>query len=133
MAEKLSWTELRRLIATRAGVSEKTAGAFLNSFNKQVIEALKADKQVKINGLGTFKLQAVAPRRSVNVKSGEEITIPGYNKIVFTSEAGVKELVEKGAEPVKAAPKGRGKKAKEQDPNDPLVKLGAQAAEIVDI
>lgn len=133
MAEKLSWTELRRLIATRAGVSEKTAAAFLNSFNRQLIEALKEDKQVKINGLGTFKLQAVAARKSVNVKTGEEITIPGYNKIVFTSEAGVKELVEKGAEPVKAAPKGRGKKAKEPDPNDPLVKLGVQAAEIVDI
>lgn len=133
MAEKLSWTELRRLIATRAGVSEKTAVAFLNSFNKGLIEALKEDKQVKINGLGTFKLQAVAARKSVNVKTGEEITIPGYNKIVFTSEAGVKELVEKGAEPVKAAPKGRGKKAKEPDPNDPLVKLGVQAAEIVDI
>ena len=133
MAEKLSWTELRRLIATRAGVSEKTAAAFLNSFNKGLIEALKEDKQVKINGLGTFKLQAVAARKSVNVKTGEEITIPGYNKIVFTSEAGVKELVEKGAEPVKAAPKGRGKKAKEPDPNDPLVKLGVQAAEIVDI
>ncbi len=133
MAEKLSWTELRRLIATRAGVSEKTAAAFLNSFNRQLIEALKEDKLVKINGLGTFKLQAVAARKSVNVKTGEEITIPGYNKIVFTSEAGVKELVEKGAEPVKAAPKGRGKKAKEPDPNDPLVKLGVQAAEIVDI
>lgn len=133
MAEKLSWTELRRLIATRAGVSEKTAAAFLNSFNKGLIEALKEDKQVKINGLGTFKLQAVAARKSVNVKTGEEITIPGYNKIVFTSEAGVKELVEKGVEPVKAAPKGRGKKAKEPDPNDPLVKLGVQAAEIVDI
>lgn len=139
MAEKLSWTELRRLIATRAGVSEKTAAAFLNSFNKGLIEALKEDKQVKINGLGTFKLQAVAARKSVNVKTGEEITIPGYNKIVFTSEAGVKELVESNGERRKAngekrmANGARRMANGEGMENDPLVKLGVQAAEIVDI
>ena len=95
MAEnKLSWTELRRALAARAGVSEKEATAFLNAFQTQLIEALKTDKQVKVNGLGTFKLQAVAPRKSVNVKTGEEITIEGYNKIAFVPEAGVKELVE---------------------------------------
>lgn len=132
MAEKLSWTELRRLIATRAGVSEKTAAAFLNSFNRQLIEALKEDKQVKINGLGTFKLQAVAARKSVNVKTGEEITIPGYNKIVFTSEAGVKELVESNGERRKANGKKRMANGEGME-NDPLVKLGVQAAEIVDI
>ena len=59
MAEKLTWTELRRALATRAGVSEKKAGAFLNALQVQLVEALKQDKQVKINGLGTFKLQAV--------------------------------------------------------------------------
>ena len=124
MADKLSWTELRRALATRAGVSEKKASAFLNALQVQLVEALKQDKQVKINGLGTFKLQAVAPRKSVNVKTGEEITIEGYNKLAFTPEAGVKELVESG-------------KWKEEspaaDPNDPIQKLGAQAEEIVDI
>ena len=124
MADKLSWTELRRALAIRAGVSEKKAGAFLQAFQVQLVEALKQDKQVKINGLGTFKLQSIAPRKSVNVKTGEEITIEGYNKLAFTPEAGVKELVESG-------------KWKEEspaaDPNDPIQKLGAQAEEIVDI
>ena len=124
MADKLSWTELRRALAVRAGVSEKKAGAFLQAFQVQLVEALKQDKQVKINGLGTFKLQSIAPRKSVNVKTGEEITIEGYNKLAFTPEAGVKELVESG-------------KWKEEspaaDPNDPIQKLGAQAEEIVDI
>ena len=71
MAEKLSWTELRRLLATRAGVSEKTAGLFLNALTAQLMDGLRSDKQVKINGLGTFKLQPVAPRKSVNVSTGE--------------------------------------------------------------
>ena len=124
MAEKLTWTELRRALATRAGVSEKKAGAFLNALQVQLVEALKQDKQVKINGLGTFKLQAVAPRKSVNVKTGEEITIEGYNKLAFTPEAGVKELVESGKWEVESPASA---------PNDPIQKLGAQAEEIVDI
>ena len=124
MAEnKLSWTELRRALASRAGVSEKEANAFLNAFNAQLVEALKADKQVKINGLGTFKLQAVAPRKSVNVKTGAEITIEGYNKIAFTPEAGVKELVESN----------QSSEVSHSAEVDPLKKLGAQAEEIVDI
>lgn len=126
MAEKLSWTELRRALAVRAGVSEKQAGAFLNAMQAQLVEALKSDKQVKINGLGTFKLQAVAPRKSVNVTTGEEILIEGYNKLAFTPEAGVKELIESG----KAE---SSKPAAASVPTDPIQKLGAQAEEIVDI
>lgn len=116
MADKLSWTDLRHALALRAGVSEKKVGAFLSAFQDQLIEVLKTDKQVKINGLGTFKVQAVAPRKSVNVNTGEEIIIEGYNKLVFAPEAGVKELVEKQPKEI-----------------DPLKKLGAQAEEIVDI
>ena len=119
---KLSWSELRRIVAQRAGVGEKEANAFLNAFNAQLLEALKADKQVKVNGLGTFKLQAVAPRKSVNVTTGEEIVIEGYNKIGFVPEAGVKELVESGKATVESASEA-----------DPIRKLGAQAEEIVDI
>ena len=96
MAEKLSWTELRKALATRAGVSEKKAGVFLSALQTQLVEALRTEKQVKINGLGTFRVQAVAPRKSVNVTTGEEIIIDGYNKLAFTPEAGVKELIEMG-------------------------------------
>lgn len=126
---KLSWTELRRALATRADVSEKEANLFLNALNAQLIEALRQDKQVKINGLGIFRLQAVAPRKSVNVTSGEQIIIEGYNKIAFVPEAGVKELVEKigdQQETVAAA-------TPISELIDPIQKLGAQAEEIMDI
>lgn len=122
MAEnKLSWTELRRALADRAGVSEKDANTFLSAMNAQLVEALKQDKQLKINGLGMFKLQAVAPRKSVNVTTGEEIIIEGYNKIAFVPEAGVKELVE-----------STNMKANNENV-DPIQKLGEQAEEIKDI
>ena len=127
---KLSWTELRRALAARAGVSDKEANAFLNAFNDQLVAALKSDKQVKVNGLGTFKLQAVAPRKSVNVKTGEQITIEGYNKVAFVPEAGVKELVEKGVQSTEYRVQTDNASKPEVDP---LKKLGAQAEEIVDI
>jgi len=127
MAEKLSWTELRRTLASRAGVSEKKASAFLNAFQAQLIEALKSDKQVKINGLGTFRVQAVAPRKSVDVTTGEEIVIEGYNKVAFTPEAGVKELVES-----QTFNSEKEDTVMNQE-NDPIQKLGAQANEIVDL
>lgn len=131
---KLSWTELRRALIVRAGVKEADANAFLNAFQTQLIEALRDDKQVKINGLGTFKLQAVAPRKSVNVTTGEEITIEGYNKIAFTPEAGVKELVEKSTGELGVTAEALGlNEAVPAEPIDPLKKLGAQAEEIVEI
>ena len=121
MADKLSWSELRRALAQRANISEKDANTFLTAFNAQLLEALKTEKQVKINGLGTFKLQAVAPRKSVDVTTGSEITIEGYNKVSFVPEAGVKELIEKVEAGVAV------------EALEPIQKLGAQADEIVDI
>lgn len=124
---KLSWTELRRALMTRADISEKEANSFLNAFTTQLLEALKQDKQVKVNGLGTFKLQSVAARKSVDVTTGAEITIDGYTKVNFTPEAGVKELVEGRPGADSYAQKEEAKEI------DPLKKLGAQAIEIVDI
>lgn len=131
MAEKMSGTELRKLLAARAGVSEKEANAFLNAFNSQLVEALKQEKQVKINGLGIFRLQPVAPRKSVNVKTGEAITIEGYNKLAFAPESGMKELIESAKVVKDKTPKA--KQAPGTEEVDPLRKLGEQATEIVDI
>ena len=133
MAEKLSWSELRRALAARASISEKEANAFLAALNAQIIEALKNDKQVKINGFGTFKLQAVAPRKSVNVTTGEEITIEGYNKVAFVPEAGVKELVETVNGTQNTEHRAQTDNAAKTAEVDPIQKLGAQAEEIVDL
>ena len=123
MAEdRLSWSELRRLLTERTNISEKEVGAFMNGLQSQLVEALKQDKQVRLNGLGTFRLQPVAARKSVDVSSGEEITIEGYNKIIFAPESGLRELVEKVTD-LNSQPKEI----------DPIQKLGAQAEEIKDI
>lgn len=88
---------------------------------KQIMEGLRTDKVVRISGLGSFKLQAVAARKSVNVATGEDIVIPGYEKVTFVPESGVKELFLNLKETTDEKP----------EPATPLQKLGAQADEIV--
>lgn len=88
---------------------------------KQIMEGLRTDKVVRISGLGSFKLQAVAARKSVNVATGEDIVIPGYEKVTFVPESGVKELFLNLKETTE----------EKLEPATPLQKLGAQADEIV--
>ena len=72
--EKLSWTELRKSIAERINADEKEVAAFMSALIPAITKALREDRQVRITNLGTFKLQSVAPRRSVNVATGEAFT-----------------------------------------------------------
>ena len=125
--DKLTWTELRKAVAEYANTSEQEAGQFLNALLEGVVEGLKADKQVKIKGLGSFSLKAVAPRKSVNIATGETFTIEGYNKLTFSAESMLKESVEKRLE----QPNTEAVMAEIN--NDPIKKLGEQADEIVDI
>ena len=125
--EKLTWLELRKAVAEYANISEQEAGQFLNALLNGVVEGLKVDKQVKVKGLGSFSLKAVAPRKSVNIATGETFTIERYNKLTFSAESLLKESVEKRLEQPQT-----GAILTELN-NDPLKKLGAQADEIVDI
>ncbi len=118
---KLTWIELRKAIANHAGSSEKETATFLNALITQIQNGLKEDRQVRITGLGIFRLQEIAPRKSVDVTTGEAIVIPGYNKVVFLPEIGVKELVQSGTPTA----------SDEED--SPLQRLGKQADEIVSI
>jgi len=125
--DKLTWVELRKAVAEYANTSEKEAGEFLTALLDSVVEGLKADKQVKIKGLGSFSLKAISPRKSVNIATGETFTIDGYNKLTFSAESMLKESVEKRLE----QPKTEAIMAELE--NDPIKKLGEQANEIVDI
>jgi nucleoid DNA-binding protein len=125
--EKMTWTELRKAVAEMAGTSEQEATTFLNALVDAILVGLKADQQVKLKGIGTFALKAMAARKSVNIATGEEFTIEGYNKLTFSAEASLKESVEKRIETPQTA------ETVKEVTADPLKKLGEQAEEIVDI
>jgi nucleoid DNA-binding protein len=125
--EKMTWVELRKAVAQMAGTNEQEAATFLNALVDAIIVGLNNDQQVKLKGIGTFALKPMAARKSVNIATGEEFTIEGYNKLTFNAEANLKESVEKRIESPKT-----NELMKELNA-DPIKKLGEQANEIVDI
>ena len=82
-------------LAKQYNLSAAEASAFVDAFFEIVSSELKNGNQVKIKGLGTFKVQAVKPRESVNVNTGERVLIEGHDKISFTPDTVMKELVNK--------------------------------------
>ena len=82
-------------LAKDFNLSATEATTFVEAFFNIVSEELKNGNQVKIKGLGTFKVQRVKPRESVNVNTGERVLIEGHDKISFTPDAAMKELVNK--------------------------------------
>ena len=73
--------------------SKEAADKFVRAFVATLEEGLRADNIVKIKGLGTFKLMQVSDRDSVDVSTGERITIKGYTKVSFTPDSAMKEFV----------------------------------------
>ena len=123
----MTWSELRKAVAEMAGTSEQEATSFLNALVEAILTGLKEDQQVKVKGIGTFAIKAMAARKSVNIATGEEFTIEGYNKLTFSAEASLKESVEKRLETPQTV------ETVKELTSDPLKKLGEQAEEIVDI
>ena len=92
---KMAISELARAIAVRHGMTQKEAERFVNTFIDVVNDGLRNEKQLKIKGLGTFKVIDTKDRESVNVNTGERILIGGRGKITFTPDTVMRELVNK--------------------------------------
>lgn len=85
--------DLVNLLAQKNGLSRRKNVQFVNELVDIVNEALQNEKLVKISGLGTFKVIDTKDRESVNVQTGDRFVIEGRNKITFTPDAAMKELV----------------------------------------
>ena len=81
------------MLTSKMGLEVAEAEAFITAMFKVVNEGLKEDKLVKIKGLGTFKLTKVSARESVDVNTGERIVIEGREKISFTPDNYMRDLV----------------------------------------
>lgn len=95
MNRKLNYMNLADELAARLHLSQGETEAFLRTFFDTVEQGLAADQQVKVKGLGTFKLNEMGARGSIDVNTGERITIQGYNKITFTPETALKDRINK--------------------------------------
>lgn len=139
--DKISTQEIAELLSQKAGISKKAADDFIKQLFATIEDNLLAGEQVKIKNLGTFKLQWNEPRKSVNVQTGEEIILAGYNKVSFTPDAGLKDLVNEPyahLEPVALDENNEPEQSETPEPEpetlpDPLRIFTEQANEIKDI
>ena len=132
---KLNNVHLRQAIIDRTDATEREANLFLRVLVEQIIAGLQGGEQIKINGLGIFRLQEMAPRKSVNVNTGEPFIIPGYTKVVFAPEVSMREMVEKNKSvtPIVNLNGDSSAAPVDEEALSPLEKLGRQADEIVGI
>ena len=92
---KFSLNTLGKLLADKSGLSQVEAELFIRKMFDVCNQGLDTDKQVKIKWLGTFKVQATKDRESINVNTGERFTIEGRDKLTFTPDNILKEIVNK--------------------------------------
>lgn len=92
---KFSLNTLGKLLSDKSGLSQVEAELFIRKMFDVCNQGLDADKQVKIKWLGTFKVQATKDRESINVNTGERFTIEGRDKLTFTPDNILKEIVNK--------------------------------------
>lgn len=91
--DKYTIPQLAEILIRKNGLSEEEAQSFVSAIFDLIKEGLEADKIVKVKGFGTFKIIDVDPRESVNVNTGERVLINGHQKITFTPDSVMKEMV----------------------------------------
>lgn len=90
---KISLNNIAEELAEKSSLTRDAAEEFMRAFVETIERGLQEDNVVKIKGLGTFKLQEMSDRESVDVNTGERITIKGYRKVTFSPDSNMKELV----------------------------------------
>lgn len=90
-----SMSILARILAEKNNMTISEAETFIKQMFDVANGVMQADKQLKIRWLGTFKVTSVKDRESVDVNTGERIIIGGRDKITFTPDNILKEIVNK--------------------------------------
>lgn len=84
---------LSEMLMSKFNISEQESNNFIAEMFNLIEDALKTDKQVKVKGLGSFKLTTVNARESVDVNTGERIVIESREKISFSPDTSLSDLV----------------------------------------
>ena len=92
---KSNISRLAKSISSKHGLTQAEAERFISKMFEVANEGLHEDKLLKIKWLGTFKVAPVKDRESVDVNTGERIVIEGRDKISFTPDNILKEIVNK--------------------------------------
>lgn len=92
---RIGMQELAAVLSKKRRLTKEQAENFVNNIFEVLNQGLETDRVAKIKGLGTFKLNSVRNRESVNVNTGERVVIEGHDKLVFTPEAMLRDMINK--------------------------------------
>ena len=85
--------ELAKHLVEKHELTAADAEHFVTQFIETLQESVLSEKLVKVKGLGAFKLTPISARESVDVNTGDRIVIEGRDKITFTPDNAMKDLV----------------------------------------
>lgn len=92
---KSSLSVLAKAVASKRGLTQAEAERFIATMFEVAGDGIQEDKLLKMKWLGTFKITSVKDRESVDVNTGERILIEGRDKISFTPDNILKEIINK--------------------------------------
>lgn len=87
--------DLARIMAERNDMQRTESEQFVVAMFDMLKYALAEEGQVKIKGLGTFKIQTMKERASVNINTGEKVIIDSHERVTFTPDASMRDSVNK--------------------------------------
>ncbi|MEX0769544.1 MAG: HU family DNA-binding protein [Balneolaceae bacterium] len=95
MSKKTTFKELIGEISDRTQKSQTFSEHFIRELVSIIEAGLESEGSVTLAGFGKFELRWMNERSGVNPQTGEEITIPGQNKVVFKPYKPLREHVNK--------------------------------------
>ena len=93
MNEKITFSEITQLLAKSTSTSKRMCELFLRELIATVSQALIDGEDVKIKGIGTFKVVQIKPRKGVNVNTGTTMEVGGHGKVSFTPDKALAEFI----------------------------------------
>ncbi|MEX2435317.1 MAG: HU family DNA-binding protein, partial [Balneolaceae bacterium] len=93
MSEKITFRELVEQIAKQSEQSQEFTNSFIHELAGIIESGLSENGSVSISGFGKFEIRWMSERQGRNPQTGEELTIPGQNKVVFKPYKALREDV----------------------------------------
>ena len=93
MSGNLVTSEIIEQVARKAGITKKLASELLHAIPEIIAEGLQRDGEVRVRGLGTFRMKWTQTRIGRNPKTGEQVPIPPHNRLVFLPEQAFKDFI----------------------------------------
>ena len=93
MSDKITFKELVEKISAQTEQSAQSTNDFIHELAGIIESSLGVGEKISISGFGKFELRWTDERKGRNPQTGEEITIPGQNKVVFKPYKALRERV----------------------------------------